>query len=156
ADRLLAEIGCPAHSYLWGSNGENPYAAYLALADEIVVTTDSISMVHEASLTGRPLHLFELPASGRLLARAAYRIDRGARAARAPVRRRYLDLIRNGWLAPPRHVAAFHDRLLSSGQAAPLGAAVAPRAVRPDASDADRAAEAVRGLFGAAAPVRHR
>ncbi|MCA9320357.1 MAG: mitochondrial fission ELM1 family protein, partial [Planctomycetes bacterium] len=36
----------------------NPYPAFLALADEFVVTTDSVSMMAEAADTLRPLRLF--------------------------------------------------------------------------------------------------
>ncbi len=71
----------PAHSYLWGDGGENPYPGYLALADEIIVTSDSISMAHEASLTGRPVHLFDLPAGGAWLLRGLQWIDRRILAA---------------------------------------------------------------------------
>jgi mitochondrial fission protein ELM1 len=55
--RALA--GLPAA--LWDGTGENPYLGYLALADHVLATADSISMVTEASMTGRPLHILELP-----------------------------------------------------------------------------------------------
>ncbi|MFN3546112.1 MAG: mitochondrial fission ELM1 family protein [Mesorhizobium sp.] len=44
--------------YLWDGSGENPITEFLALADEIVVTGDSISMMGEAAATGRPIHIF--------------------------------------------------------------------------------------------------
>jgi mitochondrial fission protein ELM1 len=39
---------------------ENPYFGLLALADAIVVTSDSVSMVSEACATGKPVHVFSL------------------------------------------------------------------------------------------------
>lgn len=47
--------------YLWtpeeGSR-DNPYLAYLALADAVVVTADSVSMVSEAASAGKPVYLW--------------------------------------------------------------------------------------------------
>ncbi len=45
----------------WDGTGENPYFAYLALADAVVVTSDSVNMVSEALYTGRPVHVYRLP-----------------------------------------------------------------------------------------------
>ncbi|UPY39179.1 mitochondrial fission ELM1 family protein [Sediminicoccus sp. KRV36] len=41
--------------YPWGASGANPYAAMLAMADILVVTGDSISMLSEALMTTSPL-----------------------------------------------------------------------------------------------------
>lgn len=48
----------PQYSYLWGDKGENPYGGFLACADNIVVTADSVSMCCEATGTGKPIYLF--------------------------------------------------------------------------------------------------
>jgi mitochondrial fission protein ELM1 len=45
---------------IWDGSGENPYFAYLGLADHIVVTADSVSMVSEACSTGKPVYVVEL------------------------------------------------------------------------------------------------
>ncbi len=47
--------------YFWDGSGDNPYFAFLALADAFVVTSDSVNMVSEACFTGKPVHVFELP-----------------------------------------------------------------------------------------------
>lgn len=39
----------------WDNQGDNPYFAYLGLADRIVVTCDSVSMTSEAASTGKPV-----------------------------------------------------------------------------------------------------
>jgi mitochondrial fission protein ELM1 len=45
---------------IWDGAGENPYFGYLALADHIVVTEDSASMVSEAAATGKPISILSL------------------------------------------------------------------------------------------------
>lgn len=46
---------------LWDGEGENPYLAYLALADAIVVTGDSTSMTSEACAAGVSVHVAQPP-----------------------------------------------------------------------------------------------
>jgi mitochondrial fission protein ELM1 len=55
--RVLAPLG----AWIWDFAGDNPYFGLLALADAIVVTVDSISMVSEAVATRAPVLLAELP-----------------------------------------------------------------------------------------------
>jgi mitochondrial fission protein ELM1 len=50
--------GLPA--VIWDGNGDNPYYAYLAIADALLVTADSVSMVSEAAATGKPVHILDL------------------------------------------------------------------------------------------------
>jgi mitochondrial fission protein ELM1 len=45
---------------IWDGGGENPYFAYLALADAFMVTADSVSMISEAAATGNPVHILDL------------------------------------------------------------------------------------------------
>lgn len=44
---------------IWDGAGENPYPAYLGLADQIIVTQDSVSMASEACFTGKPVYIWE-------------------------------------------------------------------------------------------------
>lgn len=46
---------------LWDFQGDNPYLRYLACADAVIVTGDSISMMSEACVTGKPVFIFEVP-----------------------------------------------------------------------------------------------
>lgn len=57
---LRARLGGNANVALWDGTGENPYFAYLGLADAIIVTCDSTNMVSEACSTGKPVHVIEL------------------------------------------------------------------------------------------------
>ncbi len=55
-----AIAGLP-HSF-WSGEGRNPYLAYLGLADAILVTGDSTSMISEACATGAPVFVAHPPA----------------------------------------------------------------------------------------------
>jgi uncharacterized protein len=48
---------------IWDDTGENPYFAFLAAADAILVTEDSTNLATDAAATGAPL--FTLPMAGR-------------------------------------------------------------------------------------------
>ncbi len=45
---------------IWDGRGDNPYFAYLALADHILATEDSASMISEAAVTGKPVSVMTL------------------------------------------------------------------------------------------------
>jgi uncharacterized protein len=49
---------------IWDGTGENPYLAYLGVADAIVVTCDSVNMISEACSTGKPVYIVPLPGRG--------------------------------------------------------------------------------------------
>ena len=59
-EALLKELAGLPYDH-WDGTGENPYLAYLALAEQILVTCDSVNMVSEACFTGKPVHVFHLP-----------------------------------------------------------------------------------------------
>lgn len=46
---------------VWDGSEPNPYYGYLGLADYILVTCDSVSMISEAISTGKPVYVLELP-----------------------------------------------------------------------------------------------
>ncbi len=58
---LLAALPEPSFVHRWGQGGPNPYLGFLALADAIVVTGDSVSMCCEACATTSPVHIFAPP-----------------------------------------------------------------------------------------------
>lgn len=43
---------------LWDGTGDNPYPHFLAHADLLIVTADSVNMTGEAAATGRPVYVF--------------------------------------------------------------------------------------------------
>ncbi len=48
----------PSYTFWWGENKENPYMGFLACADQIIVTGDTVSMCSEACGTGKPVLIF--------------------------------------------------------------------------------------------------
>jgi uncharacterized protein len=63
--RVLAETLAPLGAQVWDGSGDNPYFGMLALADAIVVTMDSVSMISEAVATAAPVMLARLPGRSR-------------------------------------------------------------------------------------------
>ncbi len=57
----IASLG----GYVWDGTGDNPYFGMLALADLIVVTRDSVSMISEAAATTAPVLVADLPGRSR-------------------------------------------------------------------------------------------
>jgi mitochondrial fission protein ELM1 len=54
---------------IWNGAGDNPYYAYLAFADAILATADSVSMISEAAATGKPVHVIDVPGGDAKFAR---------------------------------------------------------------------------------------
>jgi mitochondrial fission protein ELM1 len=63
-DLIRTALG-PAGGWVWDLAGENPYFGMLALADLIIVTQDSVSMISEAAATTAPVMIASLPGSWR-------------------------------------------------------------------------------------------
>jgi uncharacterized protein len=100
----------------WVSAPASPARAYqaaLALCDENVVTSDSISMLTEMLATQKPTHVFQLPVSV-LLPR--WSAQQGVMAA----------LARLGMLHPPRDVGGFVSALVAQGAVGNLNAGILP------------------------------
>jgi mitochondrial fission protein ELM1 len=70
AKRLLAQaLAAGTLGTMWDETGRNPYVGILALADRLIVTGESISMISEALATGSPVHVLPLEGHGRRHAR---------------------------------------------------------------------------------------
>ncbi|MCH2548439.1 MAG: mitochondrial fission ELM1 family protein [Alphaproteobacteria bacterium] len=59
-DRLTDKIN-EKKVFFWYGNGSNPYMSFLAHADAILITSDSVNMISEASATGKPISVLHLP-----------------------------------------------------------------------------------------------
>jgi uncharacterized protein len=59
--RIIREALAGTSAYVWDGTGDNPYFALLALADVILVTSDSTNMAVEAAGTGKPVYIVDLP-----------------------------------------------------------------------------------------------
>ena len=76
---------------IWSGEGENPYLGFLALADHIVATSDSVSMATEACATGKPVYVFDLPGRSAKFTRF-HRIMRDAGYTRP-----FTGMLQSGW-----------------------------------------------------------
>lgn len=57
-EALAAGLGPAMHVlYRWGEPGENPYRGFLASADTIIITSDSVSMISEACATDAAVYV---------------------------------------------------------------------------------------------------
>ncbi|MFI4965129.1 MAG: mitochondrial fission ELM1 family protein [Caulobacterales bacterium] len=65
ARRILAEGLAGLPGWIWDDEGANPYSAFLAAADVILVTGDSTNLATDAATTGKPVHVLEMSGGGR-------------------------------------------------------------------------------------------
>ena len=61
--RTVEEATRGAPRIFWDGEGDNPYPQFIAHADMVVVTADSVNMTGEACATGKPVYVFE-PSGG--------------------------------------------------------------------------------------------
>lgn len=64
-EEILRDALTGLSAQIWSGDGDNPYFAYLAAADAIIVTGDSVSMTSEACSTGKPVHVIGLDGGSR-------------------------------------------------------------------------------------------
>ncbi|MGD2074877.1 MAG: mitochondrial fission ELM1 family protein [Gammaproteobacteria bacterium] len=145
---MVSQIRVPAHIHRWRGGGrDNPYLAYLALADHLVVTGESMSMLAEAAATRHPLYIFDPgdnPAQGK---------EGGARPWwLRPYSFRFRPLshrlaMRLGPRRMRRDVGNIQRALVHSGRAVWLGERFPEQATIVPPRDLERASARVRALF---------
>lgn len=155
-EALFAAVSVPAYRYRWTSDPEsNPYYGFLGLADEIVVTADSMSMMTEACATGKPVFLYDIGQGPFLMhdtpapaqhGRAWPRFDRPHLKAFV-----YRNAMRFGPQRWTRDIRIIHENLLTSGRVAWLGEGT-PNGDAAPLEDVPRAVARVRQLFASTAP----
>ena len=69
ARRILAESLKALPGWIWDGTGENPYYAFLATADAILVTEDSTNLATDAAATGKPVHVLAMHGQHKKFAR---------------------------------------------------------------------------------------
>jgi len=133
-DALRAGLPAGAQLFQWTPGAiENPYLALLGLADGIMVTGDSISMMVEVAQLRRPLAIFPLPVgrlgaldqvwrtlSRRLFAPAGNSL--GGRIRQGLARTLY----RARLMTQTRDFTALHRQLIERGMAVPAGSPFQP------------------------------
>jgi uncharacterized protein len=68
ARRILTEKLAALPGWIWDGTGENPYFAFLAAADAILVTEDSTNLATDAAATGKPVHVLSMSGGSRKFA----------------------------------------------------------------------------------------
>lgn len=106
-ERMGAMLEAPHQIFPWVAGGPNPYRAALRIAQRLIVTSDSVSMLAEALDTGKPVDIFRLPY------RRPFRLPLG----RWP----FCLLVRAGLIAAKRNIPAFINRLITGGHIGVLG-----------------------------------
>jgi len=155
---LRSALGEAGHLHEWRPGEvDNPYMGHLALADAIIVTGESESMLAEAAAAAKPLFIYPLPERPlgfrRIAEWIAARAESRPRKAKGTVRPQqgleYLcaRLIAAGVVRPPRHLDRLHDGLVGAGAARYFGAPLDAAACRP-LRDVEAVARRVRLLLG--------
>ncbi|MBS0334774.1 MAG: mitochondrial fission ELM1 family protein [Proteobacteria bacterium] len=65
ARAILTEALADIPGWTWDGEGDNPYFAFLAAADHVVITEDSTNLATDAATTGRPVHVLRMAGGGR-------------------------------------------------------------------------------------------
>ncbi len=163
-EALFANVSGPSYLYRFSPGADdNPYFGFLGLADALVVTGDSVSMMTEAVATGKQVYLFDT-GEGVTSMRARWGPNGAVNGAPSwrPSRPHlkafvYRQTMRFGPQRLTRDIRIIHRRLVESGRAAWLGEGDPP-VHPPPLRDVDRAVERVRWLVGPArgeAPATH-
>jgi mitochondrial fission protein ELM1 len=151
-DALVAVLTAPANICRWTPQlHDNPYYGYLALADALIVTCDSIAMLSEACATGKPVYMFDLGEGSDRLAPPVVDGDPPPGWDGARLRAwGYRQLMRFGPRRLSRDLRLVHQQLIASGRAIWLGQPF-PAATPPPLDDVQRAVARVQALFAAGA-----
>ncbi|TXL74152.1 hypothetical protein FHP25_18295 [Vineibacter terrae] len=140
ATALLGEIKVPLLAHRWRPNDtSNAYAAFIALADRIVVSGDSASMLAEACHSGKPVSVAPVPLDDSPR-------ERGPRALWRHLPRGVVDALHaGGWAMLPRDMAALWQPLARAHHVHVLGTKLVPTTPPPD--DLPAAADRIRALL---------
>jgi len=147
------------HVHQWQPNqSDNPYLAYLAGADVIIVSGESESMLAEAASLGKPVYIIPLPEnpptwkirlSEAIVQRARSRPlnKRGTVRPQQGVERFCARLIRSGLVQPRRDLSLLHHSLIQKGIARPFGEPL-ENGTRPQLRETEWVAKKVKDILG--------
>ncbi len=158
-EALKRTLGESSYLHLWQPGQQaNPYLAFLALADLIIVTGESESMLAEAAATGKPVYIYPLPKRqlGRWVQLKEWIVWRaqqrrlGPRGTVQPQRGvEYIcaRLVERGIVLPQQDLHILHETLVRRGSARFFGEPL-DTAQRPVLREVDEVARRVRMLMG--------
>jgi hypothetical protein len=159
AEALFGASTVPTYAHRWQAGAaDNPYMAFLALADDFIVTGDSASMLAEACATGKPVAMFEVPRRPTLIRRALATVERlltghgsrrnyrGMPKQQSWLARSFDRLVERGTFMPLRDLEACHRALMARGRLHRLGG-TPPQGKGAAGDDMERAVARVRALM---------
>lgn len=145
ASGALAEVlQQDASLHVWSPEAkDNPYLAYLAAADILVVSGESESMLTDAIATAKPVYIYPLAqrplepmmALGRWLLNRTSRKPTNRRGTERPQQGfEYLcaRILQLEWILPPRDLEGLHRHLVEKGYAAMFGQSLSLDRTGPD------------------------
>lgn len=145
---LRQSVRAPHLLHVFTPGAANPYRDLLAAADEIVVTSDSVSMTADALESGRPVSIYRLPQTRNL----QWHVSEWLHAHAAVARRWWLKPVTRAFetglieATADRHL--LFDRLAGEGRLTWFGTPpAAPPATGAAAHDLARAVARVRALL---------
>ncbi len=150
---LKRAINSPAEIFEWTPDAaDNPYYGFLALAESIIVTNDSIAMLTEACATNKPVYIFSL--AGHTTQHKA--MNNQPQASQSSLRQfadfrlssfLYQWLMRIGPKRLTRDPHLVYDNLINSGRAVWLGQEFRKGQKPPPLADIQQAVSRVAALL---------
>jgi len=159
---LKKGLGDGSYLHEWQPDqSENPYLAYLALADILIVTGESESMLADAAAAGKPVYIYPLPKQQldpwtqlkeRIVARSEKHRwgNRGTIQPQTGVQYVCARLIERGIILPQADLHILHETLVGSGIAQFFGSSQGPTG-NGGLREVDDVARRVRMLMGMSA-----
>jgi mitochondrial fission protein ELM1 len=142
ADMLRTAITVPSEFFRWHPGAQdNPYAAVLALADAFIVTGDSVTMLAEACLTGKPVYIFD---PGGETGRSSQAL---LRFLSDPCAFLYRQLLTLDSRRLDRDIRRVHQAMIAAGRAVRLGERFSVQTTLAPPDELARAVARTRALF---------
>ena len=142
---LKNSLTAPHYFHAWNNHSaENPFFGFLALADQFIVSADSISMLSEACATGKLVHMFDTEQGSFAMRDASPKIKWLGRTLNTTIFRIAMRVAPKRW---SRDLRIVHKQLLNSGHATWLGDTPVPANTKPASSALEMATSRVKTLF---------
>ncbi len=137
----------PPHVLGIFGRGENRYRAVLGHASEIVVTSDSVSMVSDALASGKPVSIYPLPQARNAKLRLGDWLYRNAVESPSPGFAPVRWLFDSGLIEAAADRRRLFARLVAEGRLAWFGAPLQPAQPGAARRDLDKAVQSLRNLM---------
>lgn len=161
AAEFRRHVSVPSFIYEWRKDdADNPYFGFLGLAEHIIVTGDSMSMLAEACATRKPVHIFDLGEGENAMRPQPQTAETGKpKVKRVQLAHigafLYRLLMRLGPERLSRDIRIIHGYLTETGRAVWLGDEFPADRQRPQLDCLGRAVARVRALFDFPQPRSH-